>query len=75
MGHRQRWAVVVGLGSFVCGIAWIAVWSARLHSDPNMHWLTSEVPTPLGARLLVLSGAVLLIGTGITWLVLRRRKQ
>ena len=73
--NLEKIAVIAGVCCLAIGIAWIGIWSHRLQGNPNMNWLTSEVPTPLAPRLMVLAGMILIIGTGVAWLIGRFQKR
>lgn len=73
--RRVRFAGILGLCAFGVGVAWMAVWSQRVHNDPRMDWLTRELRPPTGARLLILSGGILAVSAGITYLACRLAKK
>jgi hypothetical protein len=73
--RQVKFAGILGLFTLGAGVAWLSFWSHRVHSDPRMYWLTSELPAPIGARLLILSGVILTVGAGIISLVRRLTKK
>jgi hypothetical protein len=73
--RQVSFAGILGLFALGAGGTWLSVWSHRVHSDPRIYWLTSDLPAPMGARLLVLSGAILTVGAGVTYLVSRLAKK
>jgi hypothetical protein len=54
------WSSLLGAGIASWGLLWLVIWSFVRH-DSRIFWLTSDIRTPMAARLMVWIGALLFV--------------
>ncbi|MGB8582150.1 MAG: hypothetical protein WCD47_15120 [Candidatus Sulfotelmatobacter sp.] len=63
---QSKWpAAIIGMANIIIGVVWLAVWIHFAHGPGSVDWMAYELPPPLGARLMILAGLLILIATGV----------
>ncbi len=69
------WTSILGAASLVFGLAWLGIWSHVVQGGEPVGSMAYELRSPLGARLMVLAGLVLLIGAMVVRLSGKLRRK
>lgn len=69
------WSSVLGAGIGSWGLVWLLIWSYLAQDDGRIFWLTSDLHSPMAARLMVCVGAGLFVLGTSAGLLLRLRKS
>jgi len=75
----STWIAMLGTTGVVVGLVWLAIWSHVVQGNAPPGSMVYELRPPLGARMMVAAGVVMLIAAGTMsiarWLGNRYRKQ
>ena len=76
---RSTWIGMSGTASVVVGLVWLVIWGQVVQGNAPPGSIAYEVRPPLGPRIMVAAGVLMLIaagGMGIAgWLGTKYRKQ